>query len=250
MNFAEKYDPENPGVTYIFNKFYSIIGSKPLRGNMLATPGENLDRYLNYVRKVCFKTKGRAIFLENYEPRYKRLKARLRTKSKKIQSRVRLIFGNAEHYELYTNIPKSMRLIDLGFGLGVKYMLRLGTFNLMKQVMTAAGGASHTRWKAHILDSSFRQVRQSDIIELYQGYVSCIPGLKIKRINGFRLGTKANPFSKTYSREVMSYKTKNGRTGKIYKHNIELESSRRQAELHIYTCLNGSQMMSSLLMYK
>jgi len=250
MNFAEKYDPHNAGVTYIFDKFYSIIGGKPLHGNMLATPGENLERYLKYAKIVCFSTKGKAIFVENFRPRYERLKEQLAKENKHIRSKIRIMFANAECYEMYPNMPKKVRLEDLGIGLGTAYMLRMGTYRLMKQVLSTTTGSSNSMWKAHILDSAFRQISQPKIVALYQGYVSCVPGLQIKRINGFAIGTDSKPFNSCNAEEVLSYRAKNKRRCKVYKHNVELESRRRKAELHIYTCINGSRMMSSLLMYK
>ena len=248
MDFQERYDPANPGLKYIFNSFYSIINSKPLHGNMLAVPGEDIERYIEYAYPIVTSCKGKAIFIENYMPRYKRLRKIMDSKSSYIRKKMKLVYGNAECYEMYTSTPKSVRLEDLGIGLGLKYILRLGAFRLMKQFSSCR---NQDLWKAQILSGSTRGVPHNEIISMLKAYIACIPGLRMKSINGIPLTTTAaKPLYSTNGRCVLTYRGKNGRTGRVIKHKVEFESNRRSAEFYVYTYINGGQMLPTLLMYK
>lgn len=242
MKYHEKYDHKNGGTTYVFDNMYNILFEKGFRSNLMACCGEDSERYKEYVEKICSTHRSRAFFVEIEKERCDRIKAAVDGKTN-----ITVIHGDAFQYDsnpLYS-MTTPARIEDFGLGIGMRELV----YKAMSRLFYQKNKCHMYHWKAQILDGAIRQVPKNVIVGLYQKYLAVLR-LSIASINGHSpLSSKC--LLPESAKCVHSYEdASTGRTGRVYKHTVKLQSNKRKAELHMYSCLNGSPMLQSLLIYK
>ena len=240
--YHEKYDHKNGGTVYVFDDIYSKLYEKGFRSNLMACCGEDAGRYREYVKKICGTSKARAFFVEIEKERYDMIEATVGGKDK-----ITAIHGDAFQYDSHPSYPMTTpaRIEDFGLGIGIRELI----YKAMPRLFYQKSKCHGYHWKAQILDGAIRQVRKDVIVGLYQKYLAVLR-LSIASING------CSPFDpkclSTKNAECMhSYEdASTGHTGSVFRHTVKLKANTRKAELHMYSCLNGSPMLQSLIIYK
>lgn len=248
LNYHNKYDEKNNGTVYAFDMFYNILKKRNISGSLVACPGKDIDRYINYAHQIKSK-KWVGWFIENDPERFNDIKE---TVARVNLSNLNVINGSVIGYHdspNYKNRRRKPALIeDLGLGTGAIDLLLCASVNLRRQSTLIEKGQP----KVQMVDSSIRSYSCQKIIAAYQNYLSII-NVKIKRINNILVSQMGNIncLGKEYSNEVIEYHDRLlGRKCKVYEHKVELEENDREAELIMYSCINGSRMLQSMLIYK
>lgn len=239
MQYNELYNPHNIGTRFVFDHFYNILGHIGIKSDLVACCGKDFKTYEKYASIVCSSSSARAYFFENDPKRFEEIKKGITFKKVKVK------LGNVFHYNDFEG-PTCARIEDLGIGLGIRFMLSHATGRLYTQ--SRINGIRATMWKAQLLDSSIRAISDDEIVQLYQNYLFSA-GLQIKTIDNKVIGTKKilNVIKK---QPIIKYEEFNRGTCAVYEHKVELEKNNRQAKLFMFTCINGSRMLQSLLVYK
>ena len=239
MEYNKKYDAHNEGTRFVFNKFYSILSNSGIKSNMVACCGRDYKTYEKYADMICRTPKAVAYFFENDPKRFNDIKEGI--KSEKVLVRL----GSVLHYSDY-GVKAPCRVEDIGIGLGIRWMIAQATGRL--HIQSRMRSDNRYKWKAQILDSALRSVSDVEVVQLYQNYLFTV-GLHIKRINGKDPCTP-NILGKENSNILKTYGDSKVGQCNVYHHEVELEKNNRQATLLMTTCINGSRMLQSLLMYK
>ena len=241
MKYHEKYDHKNSGTVFVFDTMYAKLYKMGVKSNLIACCGEDAERYIKYAQMIC-TPRARSFFVELEKERYDRISAAVKEKD-----RITAIHGDVFQYDKNSLYPMttSARVEDLGLGIGIRELIYQAMPRLFYQKKTC----HQYHWKAQILDGAIRQVGKDVIVGLYRKYLAVLR-LDIASINGHSpLSSKCLA---TGSAECIHSYTdaSTGRTGKVYEHTIKLQANKRKAELYMYSCLNGSPMLQSLIIYK
>jgi hypothetical protein len=196
---------------------------------------------------VCRAARAKAYFFENEEDHLDIIKQKMARSKDKIVKRIKILKGDAIIHEAFGG-PKVARVEDIGFGTGIRSMIYQGITRLFKQ-SRAVGGDN--KYKIQIMDSSLRGVSQKECCELFQQYLSVV-GLKIATFNGIDAIKSPHLFTEVkYAKKLISYNSRDHKTCHVYRHTIELFPNKYEdARLHLYSCINGSKMLQSMLIYK
>jgi len=239
MQYYKKYDPDNGGTQYVFNKLYGILANDyGVRSNMIACCGEDGLRYEKYAEMLS-TNKAKAYFIENSYERFGMLYDLIRNRKniKVIHGDVFKYLGNPSY-----RAKRPCRVEDLGLGIGFKELACNAAVLLGRQQKFC----HYHAWKAQILDGSIRQVTKHKVWDTLQAYLNTID-LKIKTVNH---STNPKVLEVNPDNYVHKYIDRTGKTGKVYEFKVELFPNTHQASLYIYSCLNGSPMMQTMLVYK
>jgi len=244
VKYHKRYDEHNSGTEFVFNTFYNALKDRGIRANLIAVPGKDVERYIDYASIVCGKApRARVYFFENKADHLAIIKNGLSKSKRPITNKINVVSGDVLCYEHFIG-KVSGRVEDLGLGLGIREMMSSCILRLFRQSRLPG---SHNKWKAQILCSALRKVPATEWLELYQRYLSTVD-LKIKSFNGL---TDPDEFAaRGTGRLVHRYVDKQRRCCSVYEHKIVLEDNKRQAKLYLFTHMNGSFMMASMLVYK
>lgn len=253
MLYHEKYDPNNVGTTYVFDKFYEILEKTyKIRSNMIACCGENVERYIKYAKKIC-KYSTQAFFIENDRERYERINSAVHGINN-INTMLGNVFSYVENPSYNMNNP--CRVQDIGIGIGNKELIEkaISLIGSQNRGCTQTENKSGLRqWKAQILDGAIRQKKKLLAINAYDKYLRTM-NLYLKSINGFDISIhkyREIALDPDKNRIVKKYPDKStNRTGKVYKHEVVLHNNRKEAKMYMFSCLNGSEMLQSMLVYR
>ena len=242
MKYHEKYDPDNGGTQFVFNKFYKTLAEEyGIKSNMIACAGTDGKRYMRYANMLCSTTIARAYLIENDYKRYGELFDLLKLP---LGGKVRLIHGNVFNY---LNNPayrekRPCRIEDFGIGI---YFQKL-VYSAIPMLDRQRELCHYYKWKVQILDGAIRQLPKHRIWDTLQAYLNTID-VKIKTING---STNPRALEARDINQIYKYIDKTGKTGTVYEHKVKLWPNTHQANLYLYCCLNGSPMMQTMLVYK
>jgi len=241
--YCFKYDHTNEGTRIIFDNFYDILANKHhVKSNMRACCGRDVARYIGYGKKICTSGNTRLFLMENNECRFRALKRRIaREKLDYFSGRVRPIYGDI------FNDSKISRIEDIGLGIGVRKMLIRATARLYDQKRNTK---NYSLVKAQILDSAVRQVKVKEIIVLYNFYLSTTIGVRLKKINNISIESSeiAHCFQKDNAKVIETYTDPlTNKIGRVLEHKVKLDT--KDVKLYMYSCQNGSNMLSSMLVY-
>jgi len=248
--YHTKYDETNGGTQYVFDNFYQRMRNSNIKANLVACPGKDVDRYIRYASMICRTPLARAYFVENSDDHLALIKDKLRASNNKMVKRIRVLKGDAVTHESIGG-PRVARVEDIGFGVGIQSMVYHGMVRLYRQSRAAAGGSAYNRYKVQIMDSCTRGVPPEEWYSLFQQYLAVID-LKIKKVNGVLVEDHPEKFAKfSYAKPVYTYDGGNRGSCTVYQHNVELYPNKyEKAKLHLYSCINGSSMLQSMLVYK
>lgn len=250
MGYHTKYDEHNAGTQYVFDMFYRMLANSKIKSNLVACPGKDVDRYIRYASMVCRASKARAYFFENAEDHLKIIRGKLKKSQHPDAYRVRIRQGDVITHESFGG-PKVARIEDLGLGIGIRGMLYQAMTRLYRQSRAVTANSKWNAFKVQILDSCTRGVPPEEWYQLYKQYLSVI-GLEMFAVNGIDVEEKPHLFAKfNYGTKVFEYKDGNRGTCAVYRHDVELYPNKyEKAKLHLYSCINGSSMLQSMLVYK
>jgi len=166
-----------------------------------------------------------------------------------IQKRIHIIEGDITKYleNKEVGLKRPSRIEDVGIGTGTReVVLETALPMLSRQVSRTR---KHMK-KAHITDAATRKFSDQLVVKWLNSYLSLIDG-EIVTINGYVPTDVETPFS--YGTCVKTYIDKlcHDNTVHVYRHDVRIITyGKWQAKLFIYTCMNGSRMMQTMLVYK
>jgi len=246
MQYFKKYDEQCGGIQYVFDRFYNILEEKKIKGNIVACPGKDIDRYIKYFGQVKGRGKWKGTFFELDEKLFNKMDlATLHTdlNIKALRSNI-LVYEDDPDYESKRSAP----IEDLGIGSGMVNLMAYINAKLHRQDRRTLAN----RKKVQIVNSCLRNVSYKNAIKGYKDYLKVI-GVELKRINGIPVNLEDGEYclSKEFATRVYSYPDMLLKKDvHVYKHEVELKDNDREAELFIHTYINGSTMMQSMLIYK
>jgi len=145
------------------------------------------------------------------------------------------------------------RLQDVSVGAGLRETMSVAIPLLISQTKAKY---CHTLWKAQIISAALRSCPQSEILSNLQWWVGCL-GYTIESINGLLVerhgldGMFGNRGKVRHSYLDRLLK----RTCVVKEHTFKLKSlpylyKAKDANLYVYTCMNGSHMLHAMVMYR
>jgi len=252
MEYCEKYDPDNYGLKYVFNKFYKTMNEMGIVSNVVASCGEDFDRYVKYALSIAKTASSRITFVENNANRFKRLK---RKANKLGLDRLQILHGDITTYESLPGIKLKWpsRVEDLE--LGVRFDKLIYKVMPRLDLQRNAGGTSgRYRLKAQIIGGARKYVSDDRAFRLLQQYFSLL-GAKLAGINGHLPASRhddnfdSNVFF--YGREIAKYTGKKLKwTYKVYEHETEFLDLGRIISVKLLSYTNGGNMLCCLVIYK
>ena len=255
MNYCNKYCPNNKGTRLVFDIIYNkILPAYGISGNFYATPGENIEAYLNYATYILRLGNSKAVFVENDLRRFNRLKKRLKKSTHPTASKIEIVYGNIMNHEGIINLSKASkatRIEDYGLGLGVAPLLRMLIPQLDRQRnLTSVHHETGKRLlKTQIFDASMRPISSDNCVKLLNQYLDVI-NTKIVSINGQKPGRLDNLFRAGKIVKTYVDKKRPHQVQKVRKHMVKLADNKREPELHLYTYCNGGYMLTGVLVYR
>lgn len=250
-----KYDETNQGTQYVFNNFYKKINDKKIDSTLVACPGKDVDRYIKYVSMVCQSPNTKAYFFENKDDHYELIEQKLRNSWDRTKLKIELVKGDITTYDSQLGI-KPVRVEDIGIGSGMSRLTYEAALRLSRQSSKTHRNKkenSDGEYKVQILNMSLRWSSKERIFHLLSDIYLNVIETGIKSFNGIDPTKHLDLFTKVeHAEKVLSYEDKIGRNCNVYKHKIELNPSKRfnEVSLDMYTYVNGSNMLQTMLMYR
>lgn len=255
--YCDKYDPKNAGTIFVFDTLWNKLSSDyGMISNSISCPGEDVGRYIDYVLPILatYRYPAYAYFIEIKRDRFIRIKRKVnRICQKQGLDRNQFVLIHGDIFD-YTNNPLykhslPARIEDLGLGFGIHNMIcNFGIPRLYRQATYTAG-----YWKAQIISSATRGALAGEVVPRYKAYLSTI-NAKIESVNGH---SPDNPecLHREHAKCIeFLYQDKLYKKKKhicnVYEHTVKLKTNKRQAKLYMYSYMNGSRMLASLLVYK
>lgn len=250
---TRKYDENNGGLQFIFDRCYKTIEDKGISSNLIACPGRDIERYIRYASMVCTAPNTKAYFFEYKGARLPEMHTKVENSQHQMKHNIRLVHGNVITYESVDDSPGTSRVEDLGLGIGIREMVYSAIPRLYRQANKISKSSNGgTDYKVQIITGALRWVSPSECYDLFQQYLWVLK-LKMRAFNGMDAIENPTLFtSSKHANAVHSYTDKYGRNCKVYNHSIELFPSERYTDVsvHMHTYMNGCKMLQAMIMYK
>jgi len=249
VEYADKYNHKSSVLRIVYDHIYKReLVDFGIKSNMVAVSGESINTYINeYIPRVIGNI-GKAIIMEVYYPRLRRLKTRLKNSTSKLKNKIKIVGGNIIGYEMNPIVNKFIktpaRFLDLGLGIGINDLCQMARLMLHSQQKIC----KNRKKKVIVLDAARRGVSDANCVKYLNSFLESIDQ-RIVSINGQKI-TKITKFSKVFTKGT-AFNKDLSRKGQPMLHKIVLSGNKqRKAVLNLYTYMNGSAMLTAVLKYK